>query len=85
MSKKAQSVSDPLSHNPTVYYHQARNFSRHQVTHIRPLSYSVFILQDHANSLLYLSLALDANTSEENTETDAAGIGSLIMATQALR
>ena len=65
MGDKAKATSDPLSHNPCVYYRQAKYFSGHK---------------DYANSLLYLSLALDANMEEGNTED----IGNLIMSTQAL-
>ena len=49
MLNKAKTATDPLSHNPTVYYKQAKYFSNQQ---------------DHANALFYLSLALDANMEE---------------------
>ena len=64
MMEKARTATDPLSHNPIVYYRQAKYFSCHQ---------------DHANTLFYLSLALDANMEEADVN-----IGSLIMSTQAL-
>ena len=49
MLDKARIATDPLSHNPTVYYKQAKYFSNQQ---------------DHGNALFYLSLALDANMEE---------------------
>lgn len=63
MCEKAREVKDPLSHNPEVYYRQAQYFHSKL---------------DCTNTLLYLSLALDASSKE-----DAPNIGSLIMAKQA--
>ena len=62
--RKAQVAADPLAHNPLVYLRQAKYFSG---------------TGDHVNTLLYLSLALDANSEEQDI-----GIGTDIMATQAL-
>ena len=62
--KKAQVAADPLAHNPLVYLRQAKYFSG---------------TGDHVNTLLYLSLALDANSEEQDI-----GIGTDIMATQAI-
>ena len=61
---KAQVASDPLAHNPLVYLRQAKYFAG---------------TGDHVNTLLYLSLALDANSEDQDV-----GIGTDIMATQAL-
>lgn len=62
--QKGRTVLDPLSHNPTVYYRQAKHFASKT---------------DYQNTLLYLSLALDAN-EEEKDKT----ITTLVMSTQAL-
>ena len=60
---KAREAKDPLSHHPVVYYRQAQYFHSKL---------------DSTNSLLYLSLAWEANDKDEGPN-----IGSLIMAKQA--
>ena len=62
--EKGRATSDPLSHNPTVYYRQAKHFAAKM---------------DYRNTLLYLSLALDAN-EEENDKN----ITTRVLSTQAL-
>ena len=62
--EKGRATTDPLSHNPTVYYHQAKHFASKL---------------DFANTLLYLSLALDANKEENDLD-----IATRVMSTQAL-
>ena len=49
--EKGRATSDPLSHNPTVYYRQAKHFASKL---------------DFPNTLLYLWLALDANQEEND-------------------
>ena len=62
--EKGRATTDPLSHNPTVYYRQARHFASKM---------------DYKNTLLYLSLALDANKEESDLS-----ITTMVLSTQAL-
>ena len=62
--EKGRATTDPLSHNPTVYYRQARHFASKM---------------DYKNTLLYLSLALDANKEESDPS-----ITTMVLSTQAL-